>query len=80
MSTPTITTMYSCHKCGLKDREVTVRERYAGEEVMSWVNHTVALIAADHAKVSPRCRITSLSEIKIPVPAGTSVVGRAPRQ
>ena len=80
MNEPTVVVMYSCHPCGLKDREVTVRERGSEEDIIAWVNHVAVKMAEDHSKLKPRCRINSLSEMKIPLPAGSSVLGRVPRQ
>ena len=70
-----IRVLYSCD-CGIQDREVEVRLREPGEDVVHWVRDVVgAAVGADHAQHSPECRRTIMRELKIPVPAGTEMVG-----
>ena len=80
MNEPTITVMYSCFKCGLKDREVIVRERAIDEDIVVWVNHAACVAAVDHDAMSPHCHITEFSEFKIPIPKSVKRVGEALRQ
>ena len=74
MIVPTLKVLYSCHKCGIKDRIVLVREREIGEPVVHWVGHVVGLaLSQDHDATSPGCRITKLDLVKIPVSEGVEI-------
>jgi len=76
----TIGCLYSCNVCGIKDAEVQVPARGA-EDVIAWMNGTLTPhLVADHEQRSPGCRPQSLSQVKIPMPAGTDRVGGAPAQ
>lgn len=68
-----IVVKYSCHACGLKRVDLSVRARES-EEVTTWMDATVRAVAADHRRRSPSCRATTLSELMIPT-TGTSKVG-----
>jgi hypothetical protein len=67
---------YSCHECGIVDAGVTVRFRESTEAVVAWMRQVVEpALSADHRARSPHCCPETLSEVKIPVPAGTDYVG-----
>lgn len=72
--------LYSCASCGLSDALCCVPERDEGEaDVLAWMqNVATAALAADHARRSPTCRASALSNVKIPV-TGVSRIGDAPR-
>ncbi len=70
-----IKVLYSCHKCGIKDRPVLIPERRFDEPITKWVGDFVPkCLYLDHLIVSPGCRIDSFSEVKIPLsPDGNSI-------
>ena len=66
--TETIKCLFSCNKCGLKDISVQVPVRNPNQDIVDWMNKVVAVKLSDaHFQRSPHCRITSLSEVKIPI-------------
>ncbi len=72
---PTIEVLYTCNQCGLTDVHVMVFSRMA-EDVSVWLMEVAApALAHDHEQRSPHCRITKFTNIKIPIPAGTSKIG-----
>jgi hypothetical protein len=80
VSEPTLNVLYSCHRCGIKDRHVPVRERRDGEDVVHWVKDVVGTaLSRDHDAASPHCRITELSDVKIPMAQGSEQIGKAER-
>jgi hypothetical protein len=71
----TLSVMYSCEKCGLKRVSVPVRTREADEDVVHWVEVAVgSAIGDDHQSRSPHCRVSTMSEVMIPV-TGADRVG-----
>lgn len=67
---------YWCLTCGIVQAVVPVRYREAGEDVAAWMKDVVIVeLSKDHAQRSPWCRTTTLSSIKIPMPAGTTFIG-----
>ena len=72
-----VAVLYSCSACGIKDRSVTVNARRE-EGVVEWVEYMGNKLSRDHDIESPHCKITSLSEVKIPI-EGTDRVG-GPKQ
>lgn len=71
----TIPILYSCPACGLKDVEVQVRAREAGQDVAEWMDRAVVVeCGADHFHRSPGCAPASLRDIKIPI-AGAPFIG-----
>jgi len=74
----TISVLYSCHKCGLKDVKVQVPIREPNEDVKSWMDTTAILLGDDHNAKNPHCFLTELSEVKIPIPVGTEMLGGPP--
>lgn len=80
MNGPTVEVLYSCHACGIDKRRVEVRERKPDEDAVHWVEQVVGrALGADHAKASPRCRATTISEVRIPY-TGVERIGDAVRQ
>lgn len=69
----TITVLYSCHKCGLKDVGVELKAR-TDEDLMDWMDMMGRSLSADHDRRSPGCVIQKLSYVKIPM-AGRDRVG-----
>lgn len=67
---------YSCAKCGITRQTVTIREE---EDVVAWLEKVCApALSRDHDNRSPGCRITSLTEVLIPIPEGTGKIGSLP--
>lgn len=67
---------YVCKGCGVKDLEVPVRDREIDEDLIAWVHGPVALtIGKAHHEASPECAAAGF-DLMLPVPAGTTVVGR----
>ncbi|OGA15873.1 MAG: hypothetical protein A3I63_01945 [Betaproteobacteria bacterium RIFCSPLOWO2_02_FULL_66_14] len=72
----TIGIRYSCALCGLEDVEVAVRLREPEEDVIQWMEKAVTpALGRDHFNRSPRCQPSTLTQVKIPVPPGTTMVG-----
>ena len=71
-----IKVMYSCNKCNIKDRAVQIPVREPEEDITHWVSQTVGThLAMDHVLVSPGCKITEFSEVKIPLDPGEETIG-----
>lgn len=71
--------LYSCDKCGAKDRKVPVRHRHPAEDVVAWMQGVVVpALGRDHDAKSPGCRITRLTNVKIPLPPGAEGIGDKP--
>lgn len=62
----TIQVKYSCFKCGIFKQTVNVPIR-GPENVVEWTNKTAAILSRDHDYRSPHCKITSLSQVWIPL-------------
>lgn len=75
---PTVPIFYACHTCGLADREISVRERGAGEDVVMWMRCVQVDVSADHVIASPRCD-GGVFDLKIPLKSRDSRVGEALR-
>ncbi len=59
---------YSCRKCGIDKRIVSVPVRLPGQDVVDWVKNVCAgAVSADHAQRSLHCLITQLDEVWIPL-------------
>lgn len=71
----TITVLYSCHTCRLKDIPVAVPARET-EDVLVWMDATGRLLGSDHHRRSPLCKTKVLNDVKIPI-TGTDRVGGA---
>lgn len=76
---PTVPVMYTCHECGVKEREVAVRERRPQEDVVDWVHHARTLVGVDHSIVSRRCTSNEV-DLKIPMVNKDARIGQATRQ
>ena len=63
----TIKVKFTCGKCGIKDKEVEMEERREDEDVIQFVERVGRILSTAHNVMSPFCRITELTEIKIPV-------------
>ncbi len=73
----TITCQYSCTLCGLTDVEVEVPIREKSQNIVEWMkNICIPATVVDHARLMPDCHPTELHDLKIPVPAGSPMVGR----
>lgn len=67
--------LYTCRDCGVHDAKVPVRERWNGEDVISWMGAVGLTISIDHRRRSPLCNATHITQTKIPLPAGGGRVG-----
>ena len=75
--TDTIACEYSCRQCGIDSAAVDVEIRGKEQDVVDWVKNTVGnAIGADHQSRSPTCLSTHMDNLKIPLPAGSTMVGR----
>ena len=72
---PTITVLYSCDPCGVRRREVAVRERGPAEDVKAWTDATVRAIARHHREQCPFCQADTLSELMIPLTGRRKIGG-----
>lgn len=77
MIRPTIEVLYSCRVCGIRDAALRVPAREE-EEVLAWMDATIALVGADHYRRSPACGATRLQDLKIPM-TGVDRIGGAAR-
>jgi hypothetical protein len=63
----TVRVHYSCHSCGIIDREIEVPAR-GPEDVLQWLEKVCAVvISADHLRTSPDCRAREMQNLKIPI-------------
>lgn len=76
---PTIKVRYSCHTCGLTKVSCLVPAR-GEEDVVSWMNSTVALLSADHRNRSPTCVPIDGQLHDVMIPIESDKVGGAVRQ
>jgi hypothetical protein len=77
---PLVTCAYSCFRCGIRRREVQVREREEGESVREWLDVLAAIAGADHAQQSPGCS-SQKCDLLVPLASGVETfVGKALRQ
>jgi len=75
----TLTVLYSCDVCGLRRVALIADERAVGEDIIAWMDRTVAEVQRDHLTRTPGCPASKLSELMIPTPAGTTRIGEVPR-
>lgn len=76
----TVTVLYSCPLCGIKDRGVGVRARGIEEDVLDWLEGAcMVALGRDHAATSPFCHPTELKNLKIPL-IGTDKIGGVAKQ
>jgi len=52
----TIQVRYSCGLCGLEKQPLDVPLREAHEDLITWMDATMALVGVDNRLRSPRCR------------------------
>lgn len=79
MNKPVVGVLYTCDKCGLKDKLVNVEERAPDEELTDWMYKVQLACSQDHDRVSPTCYIYKFTHVKIPMAHGSDFVGRAER-
>jgi hypothetical protein len=71
-----LTVKYSCAPCRIKRREVKVRYREKGENVVYYVEKVVAAaVTEDHKQQSPWCKVKTITEVMIPMDASGQIVG-----
>lgn len=61
-----IQVIYTCDPCGIKDRYVSVPAR-GDEDVLQWTEMMTQYIANDHTRMSPNCRATTITQVKVPL-------------
>lgn len=59
--------MFSCTNCGLVDHKMEVDVRLPDQDVEDWMDKVPYSIKDEHTKISPNCKATRISEIKIPL-------------
>lgn len=67
---------WTCHTCGVVERELRVRERQAGEDVLVWMRCVQVDVSTDHAIASKRCKGYKF-DLKIPMQSRDSRIGEA---
>lgn len=72
--------LYSCHQCLIVKAEIDAPDRHPSEDIKSWMDVVIRIIAVDHSQRSPFCRATEISEIHIPMPPGTERIGEPVKQ
>jgi hypothetical protein len=75
----TITVLYSCGECGIERQPVPIEERGPREDIKAWMDKVTAGLATDHQLRSMGCRSTTLREVMIPAPKGTTRIGEGVR-
>jgi len=65
---------YSCFQCGIFREIVTVPAR-EDEDIKVWMDATALLVSADHDRRSPKCVITKLDELMIPITGADKIGG-----
>lgn len=66
-----IDVQYRCELCSNDWRVVQVPDRGPDQGVVDWMRRFVTTaIASDHRGRNPRCRAATITEVKIPLPAG----------
>jgi hypothetical protein len=75
----TIPVQYSCVLCGVKDYTIQVPARAEADDLIIWMQATIALIAQDHRATHPDCLSATLQDLKIPID-GAEWVGGPPVQ
>lgn len=75
---PTVPVFYTCHACGVVEREIHVVARFPGQGVVGWMSAVQASAAADHATTSPSCR-SQTCDLKIPLASKTAALDEAVR-
>lgn len=73
-----ITVLYSCAGCGIKERalQVPARVGFTADDVVPWMQTVAQCVSDDHRTVSPKCKATSMTELKIPMPSEAEFIGQ----
>lgn len=67
-----IVVQYTCRTCRVVNREVSVKARKEGEELIVWIEGVRTAVYLDHRALSPFC--TSVEcDLKIPAPEGQPI-------
>lgn len=67
MIKPTIKIYYSCHLCSAQNVILSVPARMSPQEdLRTWMDETVLLIARNHSDRSPACKAETIGSISIP--------------
>lgn len=75
----TIEIRYKC-ACMQDEVGVDVRQRLELEDIVNWVEVTVAAaVSNDHFKRSPRCFLGKTEYVKIPMAENAPFIGAAPK-
>lgn len=70
----TITCMFSCDACGVRDIKFEVEARTT-EDVIVWMKQKLTIaVGKAHFKMSPYCSVSKLTNVKIPI-TGASKIG-----
>jgi hypothetical protein len=75
----TVPVIYTCHSCGISEREIRVRERYTEEDVVLWMDAVQMALGVDHQQMSPGCS-SDHCDLKIPLGHKDASIGRMVRQ
>ena len=76
MSGVPVIASYTCHRCGIRDRDFSVRERREDEDALAWMNVVQIALGIDHGNTSPFCTAQKV-DLKIPI---ANRLGEARRQ
>jgi hypothetical protein len=74
---PTITVLYSCKGCGVKDRPVALEGRESDEDVVEWMKKVQSVVGAEHGAL--HCPSPTF-DLKVPMPADADWIGQATKQ
>jgi len=56
LDVPTIAILWTCHACGVKERESLPPERRKDQDVVAWMRFVQGWVTAEHELASPGCR------------------------
>lgn len=84
LDVPTIQVLWTCHACGVTERESLPPERRKDQDVVDWMRFVQGWVTAEHELASPGCRGLTF-DLKIPVTGNpendpTVRIGEARRQ
>lgn len=66
---------YSCHACGTRKADVSVRHRNALEDIVHWMKEAVIVaVRDDHLRRSPACR-SQACDLMLPIENGAAQIG-----
>jgi hypothetical protein len=69
---------YTCHGCGVVERELKVIARNPGQSVIGWMSSVYAAVGADHMATGPQCT-SRTCDLKAPLASKSSTIGEAVR-